>query len=190
MRGDQAFTRSMIADSASDALLFAALAVIAAIGAGTWLTGQLAALLFRGRWLPAGFPAALGAALRLPGHLADPRQAWPAPVRQDLPGLPGFAVAAMLSGAALGAAAVLVARGRARRYPHRGFASRRDLRVTLSERAVAARGPAVRPTLARAKRIRVEDAGPWSPASGRTCCSPPRSRAAPAGRSPSWRPPG
>ena len=43
-----------------------------------WLTGQLAALLFLGRWPSLSLADGLEAALRLPAHLGDPRQAWPA----------------------------------------------------------------------------------------------------------------
>jgi type IV secretion system protein VirD4 len=158
-RGNQAVTRSGAASSASDLVLGVALGVAAAVGAGTWLTGQLAALLFRGRWPSVSFPAAVEAALAVPHHPGDPREAWPAAVRPDLPGLTGFAVAAAVTLGVLGAGVAFGIRGWARRHPQRGFASHAHLRASLSARSVIARGPAVRPSLAGAKRVRLADAG-------------------------------
>lgn len=167
MRANQAYTRPAFGDSAGDLVLLAVLAVITLLGAGTWLTGELAALLFHGRWIPVSFPAAVGAAFALPGHLGDPRQAWPAPDRPDLPGAAGFAVTGLLACALLATVTVLVARSWIRRHPQRGFASHQHLRDTLAERAVIARAPVVRPSLAakrkgrgpKARRIEVTDAG-------------------------------
>jgi type IV secretion system protein VirD4 len=100
----------------------------------------------------------LQAAFRLPGHLADPREAWPVAVRPDLPGVPAFAFAAMLSMATLGASTAVLLRWAARRRSRRGFASRADLQAALSVPAVVARGKVVRPSLAGTK-ITVEDVG-------------------------------
>ena len=159
MRGDQASPRAGIADTAADAILIGVLAAAVILGAGTWLTGQLAALLFLGRWPSASLADGLEAALRLPGHLADPRQAWPASAQRDLPGgaLP-FAVAGLLSLAVLSSAAVFTVRRAAGRRRRRGLASRADLNASLSVRAVIDRGKAVRPSLAGAK-VAVEDVG-------------------------------
>lgn len=159
-RGNQVVARSLVTDSASGLVLVVVLTVVAVAGAGTWLTGQLAALLFRARWPVVSFPAAVQAAIRLPRHLSDPREAWPAAARPDLPSLPGFAVAALLSLAVLAAVVALGARGWARRHPQQGFASHAHLRSSLSARSVVARGPVVRPSLAGAgKKIRLADAG-------------------------------
>lgn len=158
MRGNQTYTRASFGDSASDLVLVAALGIVAVIGAGAWLTGQIAALLFYQRWIPVSFPAAVQAAFALPRHFGDPRQAWPAPDRSDLPGAAGFAVAAAITLAVLVGGGVLGVRGWARRRPQRGFASHAQMRRALSEKAVIRRGAAVRPSL-KGTRVRVEDVG-------------------------------
>ena len=76
MRGDQTSARVPIADTAADVVLIGLLAAALAAGIGMWLTGQLAALLFLGRWPSLNLADGLEAALHLPGHLGDPRQAW------------------------------------------------------------------------------------------------------------------
>jgi type IV secretion system protein VirD4 len=159
MRGDQVTARAGIADTADDVILICLLVVALAASVGMWLAGQLAALLFLGRWPSLSFGDGLEAALRLPAHLADPRQAWPAPVRHDLPGgsLP-FAVAGPLALAALGTGAAWAVRRAAAGRRRRGFASRADLGASLAVKAVIARGKTVRPSLAAAK-ITVEDVG-------------------------------
>jgi hypothetical protein len=159
MRGDQVTARAGIADTADDVILIGLLVVALAASAGMWLAGQLAALLFLGRWPSLSLADGLEAALRLPAHLADPRQAWPAPVRHDLPGgsLP-FAVAGPLALAALGTGAAWAVRRAAAGRRRRGFASRADLGASLAVKAVIARGKTVRPSLAAA-RIAVEDVG-------------------------------
>jgi type IV secretory pathway TraG/TraD family ATPase VirD4 len=159
MRGDHVSARIGIADSAADAILIGLIVTAVALSLGMWLTGQLAALLFLGRWPSLNLAAGLGAALRLPSHLADPRQAWPASVRAGLPGgIMPFAVAGLSSLAALGSGTVfLIRRGTGKRR-RRGFASRADLNASLAGKAVTDRGKVVRPSLARAK-ITVEDVG-------------------------------
>ncbi len=139
----------ILTEGASDIALICALAALVFVAAGTWLTGQLAALLFLGRWPSVSFTMALGVAFRLPGHLADPRLAWPAAVRPDLPGAAPFAVCAVLALSVLSFATVLVVRWRLRHRTQRGYASPAEIRAVLSERAVIARGPVVRPSLRR-----------------------------------------
>ena len=158
-RGNQFVARAGLSDNATDLVLLASVTAVAVLGAGTWLTGELAALLFDGRLPTVSFASAVAAALRLPGHLNDPRQAWPAGVRDELPGLAGFAVAGVLVLAVLAAGTVFAVRAWSRRHPQRGFASRADLAASLAERAVIARAPAVRPSLAGSKSVRLQDAG-------------------------------
>jgi type IV secretion system protein VirD4 len=159
VRANETTARIGLADTATDAVLIAVLLTGAALGLGMWLTGQLAALLFLGRW-PSLSPAdGLAAALRLPWHLASPRQAWPVTCQASLPGgvIP-FAVAGPLSLTGLGTGAffgIRAARGRKR---ERGLASRRDLQAALAEKAVIARGPVIRPSLA-GTQVTVEDVG-------------------------------
>lgn len=90
----------------------AALSALAAVGAGTWawvwLAGQLTALLASGRW-PAMSPLqSLGVVARLPGHLASPGVAWPAPMRPALPTalLDSVAVVLLAALLAVGASAL------------------------------------------------------------------------------------
>jgi hypothetical protein len=121
MRNDQSYARPGLADSTGDIVLLVLLTVALAVMAGTWLTGQLAALLFRGWWPDVGVTAAWQATLELPGHLADPRLAWSAAVRPDLPGPPGFVVAAFLTVSCLAAIVAGTLRWRIGRYPRQGL---------------------------------------------------------------------
>ena len=102
MRGDQTSARRGITDTAADAVLIGLLVAVVAASAAMWLAGQLSALLFLGRWPSLSLADGLEAALRLPAHLGDPRQAWPASARHELPGgLLPFAVGGPLALAAL-----------------------------------------------------------------------------------------
>lgn len=158
MHGNRTTTRAGVLGTGYDyALAFLGVLVVG-VGGGVWLTGELAGLLFRGVLPHATFVQALDAAVALPSHLGDPRQAWPALARSGMPGLAGFAVASVLVVAALAVVArVLVGWGLARR-PERGMASAAQLRATLSEAAVVRRGPVIRPSLA-GRRIAVADVG-------------------------------
>lgn len=151
-------TRTGWLNDSSDAILLVAIGVVVALGAGTWATGQLAALMFDGRWPHVTFSGAMQAAFRLPGHLADPRKAWPQAVQPELPGLLGFAIAGLLVTAVLAAAVWYAARRYYRSHAQGGFASQARIQRTLSERAVVKRGPVVRPSLA-GQPIRVEQVG-------------------------------
>jgi hypothetical protein len=142
----------------ADAIMLAAVTVAAVVTTGSWLTGQLAALLFHGAWPPVSIGQALGAAWLLPGHLGDPRQAWPASARPDLPGPFGFLVAGILSWVITAAVAVAAGRHALRNRPARGFASRAAASDALSEQAVRAKAAVVRPSLADGK-CEVTDAG-------------------------------
>jgi type IV secretory pathway TraG/TraD family ATPase VirD4 len=158
-RESQSVARAGLGGNASDIVLLTSVMIVTVLGAGTWLTGELAALLFDGRWPQISFGTAVSAALRLPGHLGDPRQAWPLADQRELPGLAGFAVTAVLVLGLLAAAGVAAARIWSRGRPERGFASRADLLVSLSERAVIARAAAVRPSLAGAGKVAVTEVG-------------------------------
>jgi type IV secretory pathway TraG/TraD family ATPase VirD4 len=133
-----------------------ALAVIAVTG--TWVTGQLAGLLFRQDWPPVTPGQALTVVTRLPGHLADPRAAWPPAARGRLPGPAAFAAAALITAAALTAACYAAVRRALASRARRGFASARQIRAKLSEKAVLARADVIRPSLAGQRRA-VTDAG-------------------------------
>jgi type IV secretion system protein VirD4 len=115
-------------------------------------------LLFGGSWPKVGLGQTLEIVGALPYHLDDPKQAWPAAARTSLPGPYGFATAAaLIVGAALAAVIAAVRRVGARRS-RRGFASPRQLQESLSDKAVLAMGPVVRPSLKHG-RFTVEDVG-------------------------------
>ena len=84
-----------------------------------WAIGQLAGALTTGRWPQVPPGQAWGIALNLPGHLGDPRDAWPAAVRGQLPGpVPFYTVASLLLvGTGTVVAAVVVTAVRHRRDP-------------------------------------------------------------------------
>jgi type IV secretion system protein VirD4 len=141
-----------IFENAGDVILLFSLTIVAVFTTGTWLTGQLAAFLFRGHWPPVSIGQALTAAWRLPGDIPDPRMAWPASVRSQLPGPAGFLVAGSLAGTAVIVIMLVLGSWALTYRPQRGFASRAQIRATLSERAVVRRGPVVRPSLRRRPR--------------------------------------
>ncbi len=89
--------RAALTSSLADLIVLAAVTIAAIVTTWSWLTGQLAALLFGGHWPPVSVWQALAAAWSLPGHLSDPRQAWPASVRPQLPGPWGFLAAGTVS---------------------------------------------------------------------------------------------
>jgi type IV secretory pathway TraG/TraD family ATPase VirD4 len=158
MSGDRTIARPGVLDSPGEYLLVAVLALTAAVMTGTWLTGQLAGLLFRQSWPPASISQSLSIALRLSGHLGDPRMAWPAPARPSLPGPAGFAAAALLTAVLMIAAAILAGRRILAGRSRRGYASARQIRTRLSEKAVLARADVIRPSLAGQPKT-VTDAG-------------------------------
>jgi type IV secretion system protein VirD4 len=158
MRGDQTITRASVLDSAYDYLIVAVVSAAVAAGGAVWVTGQLAGLLFRGTWPPITFTQALAAVVTLPGHLGDPRQAWPAAARHDLPGLPGFAVTVVVVVAVLAVALRPAVQWVLAHRPQQGMATLADLKRTLSEAAVIGRGAVVRPSLT-GMRMQVTDVG-------------------------------
>lgn len=158
MNGDRTIARPGLLDSPGEYLLVTLLGLAAAVMTGTWLTGQLAGLLFRQSWPPANISQSLSIALRLPGDLSDPRMAWPAQARTSLPGLPGFGVAALLTTALMATTAVIIGRKILAGRSRRGYASARQIRTRLSEKAVLARADVIRPSLTGQPKT-VTDAG-------------------------------
>ena len=145
-------------ESTSDVILIGVATVAAVVTTGTWLTGQLAALAFRGHWPPVSVGQALYAASMLPLHLSDPRQAWPAGMRGEMPGPFGFLGAGIVATAIVTAITTALARLALRHRPQHGFASSAAIGDALAERSVIARGAVVRPSLA-GTRFAVTDAG-------------------------------
>jgi type IV secretion system protein VirD4 len=112
----------------SDLAILVAVAAIAGVVLGLWLTGELAALIASGRPAPVGARDLGHILIRIPDHLADPARAWPPHARRLLPGPGLFYLAALLvltTLALLTAAAVRLTRsatlgGRGRGGPHDG----------------------------------------------------------------------
>jgi hypothetical protein len=71
---------------ANDTLLLVAIATVLVVSTLVWLTGQLAGLLASGTWLDVALSELPGILVRLRQHAGDPAAAWPAGVRDGLPG--------------------------------------------------------------------------------------------------------
>jgi type IV secretion system protein VirD4 len=146
-RSDHTVVYRRLVESPLDVLLVTLLALAVTVMGGTWLVGQLAGLLFRGTWPDVPVTVGLSVAGQLPHHWADPRQAWPAAVRPDLPGPVAFAASALLVVLLTATLIPLLVRQIGGRHQVRGYASRVQLRRALSERAALARLPRLRPGL-------------------------------------------
>lgn len=117
----------------SDGVLIAAIASAFALGALVWLWGGLAGVTFGRGWPTVRLGELAGILVRLPGRLADPARAWPAPIRSRLPGPAGFYTALALLIVGLAASMWLAAGVRFSRLTGRGdagarWARSRDLR--------------------------------------------------------------
>jgi hypothetical protein len=71
---------------ANNTLLLVAIATVLVVGGLVWLVGQLAGLLVSGSWPEVPLAELPGIMLRLREHAGDPAAAWPAGVRDGLPG--------------------------------------------------------------------------------------------------------
>jgi hypothetical protein len=71
---------------ANDTLLLVAIGTVLVVGALVWLTGQLAGLLTSGAWPEVPLSELPRILVRLREHPGDPAAAWPAGVRERLPG--------------------------------------------------------------------------------------------------------
>lgn len=119
-------------------------------GVGTWLWGEAAGLLAHGVFPHVALSRSLSIVLRLPGHLSDPRMAWPADAAAVLPGPVSFYCAGCVL-LAVGVGLTIVGLRMWVRFKRRddGFATRKDLAVHLAAPAVIKRGPVVRPSLTK-----------------------------------------
>nr|MBA3488293.1 type IV secretory system conjugative DNA transfer family protein [Longispora sp. (in: high G+C Gram-positive bacteria)] len=142
--------------SSSDYLIAVLLGIVGFVAIGTWATGQLAGLLFKFSWPQVPFSEAFSIAIKLPSHITDPRQAWPATAQEDLPGPIGFLIAVILVIALLTTICVYVARWLGRSKRVRGYASHGQLAATLSEKAALAKAVRLRPELS-GTRARLTD---------------------------------
>ena len=147
MAGDVTVARRPVLDSPADYAIFALIVAVAVVVPGVYATGELAGLVthFALPTVSLGqVPKIIGA---LPHHWSDPKQAWPPSTRPDLPGPIGFGIAAAMVLAAMCGLGMVAAKRAWRGRSHRGFASRQQLAVSLSEKAVLKRGPVVRPSV-------------------------------------------
>jgi hypothetical protein len=71
---------------ANDTLLLVAIGTVLVVGALVWLTGQLAGLLASGSWPEVPLSELPRILARLREHPGNPAAAWPAGVREGLPG--------------------------------------------------------------------------------------------------------
>jgi type IV secretion system protein VirD4 len=90
--------------STQERLLAGAFAAVVGAAVVAWVWGGVAGVLFGAGWPAVNGGGVAHAVVSLPTSLGDPRRAWPAAVRADLPGPVGFyaalAVLAMLASAA------------------------------------------------------------------------------------------
>lgn len=129
----------------SDDLVLWLLGILSGIVGLVWTTAQLAALLSSHRAVHLNFgdvPAVLGEWAKNPG---DPRLAFPAGVRSDLPGPVLMYVATAVCLTAAGAAVWALLRHAG--GTESGYAGRREIRDQLSLQAVRRRGKQTRPSL-------------------------------------------
>jgi type IV secretion system protein VirD4 len=158
MRNNTTIAHRGILDGPSDYAI-AALITLAVLGLlGTYATGELAGLITNLTLPTVRFGASIGILAALPHHLNDPKQAWPTAVRAELPGPIGFAVAGILVISLTAVAVAVLLRRLSRIRQVRGFASRAHLTASLTEKAVLARGPVVRPSL-KGTTYQLEDVG-------------------------------
>ena len=79
-----------------DMVIMLGVTLFAVAGVGTWLWGEAAGLLARGGFPRVAMTQSITIALHLPGHLGDPRGAWPLAAASSLPGAPVFYLAGVL----------------------------------------------------------------------------------------------
>jgi hypothetical protein len=75
---------------ANDTLLLVAITAVLVVGGLVWLAGQVAGLLGSGVWPDVPLSEVPGILVRLRDHAGDPAAAWPANVREQLPGPAGM----------------------------------------------------------------------------------------------------
>jgi hypothetical protein len=75
---------------ANDTLLLVSIGTILVVGGLVWLGGQVAGLLASGTWPEVPLSELPGILARLRDHAGDPAAAWPAGVRDRLPGPVGM----------------------------------------------------------------------------------------------------
>jgi hypothetical protein len=71
---------------ANDTLLLVVISIVVVVGGLVWLVGQVAGLLASGTWPNVPVNELPGILVRLREHAGDPAAAWPAGVRDGLPG--------------------------------------------------------------------------------------------------------
>lgn len=145
--GNTTVARGSILDRPADVLAAALPVFVCGLVLVVYATGELAGLISHAR-IPKVAIGQIGTIIAaLPHHLADPKQAWPAAARPQLPGPLGFVLAALAVTTLAITGTVLAGRRLAAERRVRGYASRRQLGKTLSEHAALRRATTVRPSL-------------------------------------------
>lgn len=112
----------------ADAFALYVLAAATGLGFIVWCVGELAGLLSSGSRPGTPLSAIPGVLWRLPSTLSDPTMAWPAPIREGLPGPVGWWLTAATVASLTGAAVLGVVRVVSRRKSENSWARGRDLR--------------------------------------------------------------
>ncbi|HWD85149.1 MAG TPA: type IV secretory system conjugative DNA transfer family protein [Solirubrobacteraceae bacterium] len=95
---------------AGEAIAVGILAAVVLMLLLVWMTGGLAGALLGRAWPQLRVSDLAGVLVRLPVHVSDPRSAWPAHARQDLPGAAGLAAGLVLALALVAGLAWLLTR--------------------------------------------------------------------------------
>ncbi|ACU77755.1 conjugative transfer gene complex protein [Catenulispora acidiphila DSM 44928] len=147
MAGDVTVARRPVLDGPADYAIFALIVAVVVAVPGVYVTGELAGLITH-LTLPKASLGQVPKIIRaLPHHWGNPKLAWPASARPDLPGPVGFGIAAAVVLTAMCWLGIIAAKRAWRGRSYRGFASRQQIGVSLSEKAVLKRGPVVRPSV-------------------------------------------
>ncbi len=141
--------RRGVLDGPSDYAVFGLIILAVAAILGVYAVGELAGLITHLTLPKVGIGQSITILEYLPHHLADPKQAWPATARRELPGPLGFLVSAVITLSAFATGLILGIRSTSRRRQVRGFASPRQL-AGLTYKNAMKRAAIVRPSLTRA----------------------------------------
>jgi hypothetical protein len=141
-------------DVAAELAIAALMGVVFGVGSLLWVAAEMAGRVTYGRWPHLGLATAAVAAIRLPGHLGQPRTAWPSEVRAQFGSATVFWASVVAEIALLATSAIVAGRvvhayhSNVRRRARRpGMASAAELRRELSVTARRRRAGIVRPSL-------------------------------------------
>jgi hypothetical protein len=141
-------------DATAELAIAAVIGVVFGVGSLLWVAAEMAGRVAHGHWPHLGLAGAAVAAIRLSGHLGQPRRAWPPAVRAQLGSAAVFWASLAAEIALLATFAIVAGRlvhayhSNVRRRARRpGMASAAELRRELSVTARRRRAGIVRPSL-------------------------------------------